>query len=141
MFQSILVPVDIAHSPPRRRALPVAVDLAEKYGGRIHLMTVIPDYGMSVVGSFFPADQADKAVQSASDELNALAAEYVPDGMLAGAEVRRGNVYREILAAADACGCDAIVMTAHRPEMKDYLIGPNAARVVRHATQMVVVVR
>lgn len=141
MFQSILVPVDIAHRPPRRRALPVAVDLAEKYGGRLHLMTVIPDYGMSVVGSFFPADQAEKGVQSASDELKALAAEYVPPAMLAGTEVRRGNVYREILAAADASGCDAIVMTAHRPEMKDYLIGPNAARVVRHATQLVLVVR
>ncbi len=141
MFQSILVPVDIAHRPPRRRALPVAVDLAEKYGGRLHLMTVIPDYGMSVVGSFFPADQAEKAMQSAADELKALAAEYVPPAMLAGTEVRRGNVYREILAAADASGCDAIVMTAHRPEMKDYLIGPNAARVVRHATQFVLVVR
>jgi nucleotide-binding universal stress UspA family protein len=42
---------------------------------------------------------------------------------------------------ADKLGCDAIVMAAHRPELRDYLLGPNAARVVRHANQSVLVVR
>ena len=36
---------------------------------------------------------------------------------------------------------DLIVMASHRPELKDYLIGPNAARVVRHADCSVQVVR
>ncbi|MEO0863555.1 MAG: universal stress protein, partial [Pseudomonadota bacterium] len=36
---------------------------------------------------------------------------------------------------------DAIFVGAHRPELKDYLIGPNAARVARHAQQSVFVVR
>ena len=141
MFQSILVPVDLAHRPPKRRALPVAVDLAKTHGGTIRVLTVIPDYGMPVVGSFFPADQAEKALRAAAADLRAMADEYVPAELLAGTEVRRGNVYREILAAADEYGCDSIVMTAHRPEMKDYLLGPNAARVVRHANQTVLVVR
>ncbi len=30
---------------------------------------------------------------------------------------------------------------SHRPELKDYLLGPNAARVVRHANCSVLVVR
>jgi len=34
-----------------------------------------------------------------------------------------------------------IEMSAHRPEFKDYVIGPNAARVLRHATQSVFVAR
>jgi nucleotide-binding universal stress UspA family protein len=34
-----------------------------------------------------------------------------------------------------------IVMASHRPELKDYLLGPNAARVVRHAECSVLVVR
>ncbi len=70
-----------------------------------------------------------------------LALDHIPEARLAGVTVRRGTVYREILAAADECGCDSVVMTAHRPEMKDYLLGPNAARVVRHATIPVLVVR
>lgn len=45
------------------------------------------------------------------------------------------------MAAADKLGCDLIVLSSHRPEMRDYLIGPNAARVVRHAKQSVLVVR
>jgi nucleotide-binding universal stress UspA family protein len=34
-----------------------------------------------------------------------------------------------------------IVLASHRPELKDYLLGPNAARVVRHAKCSVLVVR
>ncbi len=49
--------------------------------------------------------------------------------------------YREIMAFADETGCDLIVMTSHRPELSDYLLSPNAARVVRHARQSVLVVR
>ncbi len=141
MFQTILVPMDLAYRPDRRRALPVAADLAEKYDGRIHVMTVIPDYGMPLVGSYFPAEQAEQAAAAARDELRKLALDHIPEARLAGVTVRRGTVYREILAAAEECGCDSVVMTAHRPEMKDYLLGPNAARVVRHATIPVLVVR
>ncbi len=141
MFQNILVPVDLSFRPERRRALPVAVDLAQKYGGRIHTLTVLPDYGMPLVGSYFPADFAEKAAREAEKELRDLTAEYVPQEILAGVEVRRGTIYQQILAAARDLGCDAIVLAAHRPEMKDYLIGSNASRVVRHAEQMVVVVR
>ena len=45
------------------------------------------------------------------------------------------------MKAADKLKCDLIVMASHRPELKDYLLGPNAARVVRHARQSVFVVR
>ena len=44
------------------------------------------------------------------------------------------NVAKEIKA-------DLIVMASHRPELRDYLLGPNAARVVRHADCSVLVVR
>jgi hypothetical protein len=48
--------------------------------------------------------------------------------------VLHGRVYDQIIAAADKLGVsDAIVMGSHRPELSDYLLGPNAARVVRHA--------
>ncbi|MEP3300223.1 MAG: universal stress protein, partial [Pseudoruegeria sp.] len=36
---------------------------------------------------------------------------------------------------------DLIVIGAHRPDFKDYLLGPNAARVVRHSECSVYVVR
>jgi len=39
-----------------------------------------------------------------------------------------GTIYDEIIKAADKIGCDLIVMASHRPELKDYLFEPNAAR-------------
>lgn len=53
-------------------------------------------------------------------------------------------ICRRAAAAAlveDMLGADLIVMASQRPELKDYLLGPNAARVVRHAEQSVLVVR
>ncbi len=38
-------------------------------------------------------------------------------------------------------GAERIVMASHRPELRDTLIGPNAARVMRHANASVLVVR
>ena len=42
---------------------------------------------------------------------------------------------------AKEIGADLIVMGSHRPELADYLLGANAAKVVRHADCSVMVVR
>ena len=52
-----------------------------------------------------------------------------------------GSIYREVLKVAGEFGCDLIVLASHRPEITDYILGPNAERVVRHAEQSVMVVR
>ena len=54
---------------------------------------------------------------------------------------QHGTIYHEICRIAENAGSDLIVMASHRPEVKDYLLGPNAARVVRHAKQSVFIVR
>ena len=50
-------------------------------------------------------------------------------------------VYQVILETAAKIGADLIVMASHRPKPMDYLLGPNAAKVVRHAKTSVLVVR
>jgi nucleotide-binding universal stress UspA family protein len=55
--------------------------------------------------------------------------------------VRVGGVYPEILAEADACGADLIVIGSHRPGMSTYLLGSNAKTVARHAKCSVLIVR
>ncbi len=52
-----------------------------------------------------------------------------------------GKIYQQILETAKRIGADLIVMGSHRPELKDYLLGPNASRVVRHAGCSVMVIR
>ena len=50
-------------------------------------------------------------------------------------------MYEEIIHTATELGVDLIVMSAHHHELSDYLLGPNAARVARHAAQSVLIVR
>ncbi len=141
MFANILLAVDLVHGDSQARPAAVAADLARRDGARLHVMTVVPDYGMSIVGSFFPAGFEEAALEKAHQHLIAFARDTIPAGLVTNHVVRHGNIYREIIAGAEEEGCDLIVMGAHRPEMRDHFIGPNAARVVRHATQSVMVVR
>ena len=65
----------------------------------------------------------------------------MPDGIDTAAVAGHGTVYEEVLRVAGEIDADLIVMASHRPELRDYLLGPNAARVVRHAAMSVLVVR
>ena len=141
MYKSILLPVDLGHKSSWEKAAPEAVTLAKQHGAKIHLLTVIPDFGMALVGSFFPSDYAEQALQSSSEKLVELASEIIPGDLLAKVHTARGSASQEIIKTANEQGCDLIVMASHRPEMSDYLLGPNAARVVRHADQSVMIVR
>ena len=141
MFQSMLVPVDLAAQSGKRRALAVATDMARRYDADLTVMTVIPDFGMSIVGSFFEEGFAERAMGEVADKLRAFCADNLPAGLRVREQVAQGPIYDAILRTARDRGCDCIIMGSHRPELKDYLLGPNAARVVRHAPCTVMVVR
>ena len=55
--------------------------------------------------------------------------------------VRMGSVYAEVLDEAGRIGADLVVVGSHRPSMATYLLGSNAATIVRHARCSVLVVR
>jgi nucleotide-binding universal stress UspA family protein len=141
MIRSILLAVDLNHESSWRKALPQAVALARADDAALHVITVIPDFGKSIVGSYFPEGFSEKALNETEAALTKLVAEQVPGDVSATVHVKHGTIYRKIIEAAGKLGCDLIVMASHRSEMKDYLIGPNAARVVRHAPQSVFVDR
>jgi nucleotide-binding universal stress UspA family protein len=104
-------------------------------------MTVLPSFGMSMVGQFFPKgyekEMADKLLHRLREEIKP----FIPEGMKVQHIVGEGNVYETVLRMAKKTDADLIVIGAHRPELSDYLLGPNAARVVRHANVSVLVVR
>ena len=141
MYKDILLPIDLNHESSWSKALPCALALAKAFGARLHVMTVVPDFGMSIVGSYFPKGFEKTALEGANAALHEFTAKHLPKGVDCQHIVRHGTVYEEILDAAKAVEADLIVMGSHRPELKDYLLGPNAARVVRHADRSVMVVR
>ena len=75
------------------------------------------------------AFQLEETLREVRSRLNAVAESVDHRGVSVRADVKFGSIAGEILAAAKDYGSDLIVMESHRPEMKDYLIGPNAAHV------------
>ncbi len=141
MYANILVSVDLGQSENETRAIETAVDYARLFGATLHVMTVVPDYGMSLVGGFFPKEHEQQAIDHANAALHEFTAQHVPKEIRHRHIVAHGSIYREILRYADEVKADLIVLSASRPGPEDYLIGPNAARVVRHARISVLVVR
>ncbi|MFK7939334.1 MAG: universal stress protein [Roseovarius sp.] len=142
-IKTVLCAVDVSNKGQDVSVVKEAARIAAMDGAQLDVITVLPDFGMSVVGSFFDADHHDKALQEAQTRLSGLVTDAL--GAEANAKVRHvvstGNAYEEILKTASADKADLIVIGAHKPDFKDYLLGPNAARVVRHSTCSVYVVR
>jgi len=142
MFKTVLLPVDLSSPQSWEKALPAALRLADAQDAVLHVVTVVPDFGLSVVGGFFEEGFEKRALHEVGEQLSAWVAEHVPeDKVEVHPHVLHGRVYDEIIRAADRLSVDAIVLGSHRPDLADYLLGPNAARVVRHAKQSVFVVR
>lgn len=120
-----------------------AAQIAELDGARLDVITVVPDFGNSMVSTYFSPDFLDKAVEEAREALGKMVTDVL--GPQVNEKVRHvvavGNVYEKVLQVADADGATVIVIGSHRPELRDYLLGPNAARVVRHSRCSVFVVR
>ncbi|ABD55246.1 universal stress protein [Jannaschia sp. CCS1] len=141
MFKTILLPVDLSSPESWSKALPAARDLMASGECVLHVLCVVPDFGLPVVGSFFDEGFEENAMHRVGEALTVWVHDNIPADLNVQPHVTHGRVYDEILRAADKLSADAIVMGAHTPEISDYLLGPNAARVVRHAKQSVFVVR
>lgn len=141
MYTSILLAIDLNDTKSAHKVAEVGFRLARDHGAGLHLINVIPDFGMSIVGSFFSADQTRAMVEDEKRKFKEWATAEVPDDLEFDLTVVKGHIYDNILKTADRIGADVIVLGAHKPEIEDYLLGPNAARVVRHARQSVFVVR
>ncbi|MGI9488392.1 MAG: universal stress protein [Geminicoccaceae bacterium] len=141
MYQKILVPIDLGDKHSWRKAIPTAVTLCEAFDASLIVMTVVPDIGMPVIAHYLPQDYSTRVKQQISMQLKAFVQAQIPPGIEVQRRIAVGKVYQEIIHAAAEAEVDLIVMGSHHPELKDYLLGPNAARVVRHAMNSVMVVR
>lgn len=141
MYKDILVPVDVEKTSSWQMSLPVALEFAEKFKATLHFVTVVPDLGSSIVSQYFPADAEAKMMIEIRAKLHSFTEANVPAKIPHRHIVAKGPVYQGVIDTADEINADLIIMEAHRPELKDYLLGPNAAKVVRHSDRSVLVVR
>lgn len=141
MYHNILLAVDLDDPSSWKKPLPTALALVRCFDARLHLVTVLPDFGYSVVGQYFPKDYEKQMVGDAQALLRRFVTEHVPADIPVHDIIGHGPAYSEILRAAKTVSADLILIGAHRPGLQDYLMGPNASKVVRHARCSVMVVR
>ena len=140
MFKKILVAVDLEHDTLLEDLLEVAVDIANIHGAQMHLLNVV-GAAQAVVSQFLPENYEKMASEKIAKDLAALAAKIELTEGAVTSSVRFGSVYQEILAYANKFGADLIIVASHKPDVGDYLLGTTAARIVRHATSSVLVIR
>ena len=141
MFKDILVPVDLNQPKSWGKSLPIAVEMCRDYEANLHVMTVVPDFGFGMVAQFFPPDHEQKMIDEANEKLHGLVKEAVPSDVKVQHIVADGRIYEEVLKAVESLNVDLVVMASHHPDLKDYLLGPNALKVVHHAKCSVMIVR
>jgi len=141
MYKHILLAIDLQRNPVQDKAVGVAIQIAQAFGAQLHVMTVIPGIGSPSASSYFPHNFESKSIAAATKELHAFTAAVFPEDIKVQYVIAEGTIYERIIHCAGKTDADIIIMAAHRPELKDYLLGPNSARVVRHAECSVLVVR
>lgn len=142
MTKSVLCAVDITH-PEDKLVLETADKLARLDGASLDVITVVPNLGVTLVGSYFDENFQDQLVKDTQQKLKDMVGGVLTPER--NEEIRHlvttGSIYEEILEVANRINADLIVIGAHKPHLREFLLGPNAARVVRHSKCSVYVVR
>lgn len=139
-LKHILMPVDLAYPEVVKKEVEMALKLIDSEGvidmlyvddARIH-HSMVPTIG----GKAFSSQH-----QHAFDAVQTMLEQFVPKPHRGISVVRNGVVFDEVVVQAKQTQVDAIVMASAKPKFRSYLLGSNAAKVVRHAPCSVFVVR
>ena len=142
MFNKILIPVDIENTEFVEKAMKVAIRQAKDYDASLHVVTVIPGFGMSMVGSFFPEDAMAKALAAVTKQLKEYVDTNIPKEIKVSLKVLQGKSHKEILKESKTIGADLIVMPSHNYKKVDrVLLGSCTSRVVERAKVSVMVIK
>lgn len=136
MYKTVIIPIDISHADRVKPMIEAAKQLGEK--DTKYVLTSVIENGPTYVEAQIPAEIREKLNADVREQLEAIASE---SGLGPEIDVRNGQPANEILALANEKGADVIVVASHQPGFGDFLIGSTAARVVRHASCSVHVLR
>jgi nucleotide-binding universal stress UspA family protein len=141
-FRRILCPTDF--SPTAEAAMRHAASVARAYGAELVLLHVLPQvhYPLRGLGMAAAFPQLQQELHTRAKERLQAAAATIADAGKVRTEMRDGDAYEGVLAAARELGADLIVMGTHgHTGLKHALIGSTAERVVRLAECPVLTVR
>ena len=145
-FKKILVPIDFSHFS--KKALEVAVQLAECCGGKIHLLHVEEDiFHIQEIHKIHPplekiCDEMHKQFVGAKKRSLEQFKSYIPKKLFASATVKEGHPFVEIIKFAKNQCTDLIVMSSHgKSGLRHALLGSTTDKVSSKAGCAVLIVK
>jgi nucleotide-binding universal stress UspA family protein len=141
MFKNILIPVDLSDKESIKVVFPAALNFVNAFGSKLHLVHIMPNFGMKMVEEYLPrhwmSDQKEKYNKLFDD----MVKKFIPEGIQVEFHIGRGAIYDKIINYSEKLEADLIILSAVRPQLRDYMLGPNASKIVRHSSISVLVVR
>ncbi|QMR77739.1 universal stress protein UspF [Enterobacter sp. RHBSTW-00175] len=144
MYSSILVPIDIAEEDLTNMVIPYVQTHAVLNTTKVHFLAVVPFHSFyTSLGLAYSAEMPsiNEIRQSALSKLNEIVKQFRLPVEKIETHIADGSPKDQILKFAHKIGADLIIIASHRPNITTYLLGSNAADVVRHAKCPVLVVR
>ena len=141
MFKNIVIPVDLSDKQSIKVVFPPALNFVNAFDAKIHLLHIMPDFGMKVLEDYLPRNWMKDQKEKYKELFEELITKYIPEGVEVEFKVGRGAIYDEVINYSEKVNADLIMLSAVRPQFKDYMLGPNASKIVRHSSISVMVIR
>ncbi|UAT35889.1 universal stress protein UspF [Escherichia fergusonii] len=144
MSRTILVPIDISDSELTQRVISHVENEAKIDDAQVHFLTVIPSLPYyASLGLAYSAElpAMDDLKAEGKSQLEDIIQKFNIPTDIIHIHVAEGAPKDKILELAKTLPADLIIIASHRPDITTYLLGSNAAAVVRHAECSVLVVR
>lgn len=141
MFKEILLPVDLQETKLSERAVACAQDLANRYDSNITVLTVIPDYGLPLVASYFPEGALQQAQDDVDKELKKYIAERFDPPTSIKSTVGQGSPHKVIVSYVEKHAIDLVIMPSRANDLSKLFLGSSTSHVVDRAKCSVLVVR
>lgn len=140
MFNRILVGLD--GSPRQPAVLAAAVALADRFGGKLHLVRAmqIPASIPAVAWSLQGDDFQKFLVEHGQKELDRVAA-GLADGLVEGRTCELSQPADLLVKLAEENSADAVVIGSHGYDRIDRILGTTAGKVANRAPCTVVVIK
>ena len=137
MFDTIMVPVDLAHADKLTRALDTAATIGKSTNAELVFVGVTT--GMPSAAAHNPAEFKAKLVEFAQGEAQRTGARTRAETVLShDPAISLGD---DLIKECKALEADAIDMASHIPGLKEHIFASNAGYVASHAPVSVFVVR
>lgn len=137
-FRSLLVPIDF--SPRSERAIAYAGALAQWSGGTVSLMHVLGPSEWDEIGGWTGGDFGGSSADVQA-RLHAVLTRLLPANVHGKVYAGPGTPFAQIVAGADFCRADLLVLTTHgRTGLAHLLCGSTAERILRHASSPVLII-